>query len=459
MSKLKVNELDTESGTTITVAAGKTLAGTDIIGSTQIAANAVTLAEMAGLVRGKIIVGDASGDPSALTVGTAAQVLTSDGTDAAWTDPASGGTEWQAVQTAAFTAVAGKGYPVNTTAGVIAVTLPAGSVGDVIEIIDYAGTAATNNITVAANGTEKIKGVASETFFITGDRVGVRIVYIDATQGWVAATAANDITSSALSNTTDVEYLVVGGGGGGGTGTDAPGYGRGAGGAGGYRTNFGGTVITFTPGITYTATIGGGGAASTNGVDSSLAGSDITNIVSAGGGSGTNAAGQAGGSGGGGTQSGAGGAGNTPSTSPAQGFAGGSAAGMDQAAGGGGASEVGESVSTPSGDGGDGGDGAANAITGTSITYAGGGGGGGNTVAGVGGAGGGGTGYKHSSYVAATPGTDGLGGGGGGGAYSTSPQPTAGGTGGDGSCYIEDAVRSVFWSGNWITHCNYRWTL
>ena len=68
MSKLKVNELDTRSGTTITVAAGKTLAGTDIIGSTQIAANAVdtseiaanavTLAEMAGLVRGKIIVGE-----------------------------------------------------------------------------------------------------------------------------------------------------------------------------------------------------------------------------------------------------------------------------------------------------------------------------------------------------------------------------------------------------------------
>ena len=61
MSKLKVNELDTRSGTTITVAAGKTLAGTDIIGATQIAANAVdtseiaanavTLAEMAGLAR------------------------------------------------------------------------------------------------------------------------------------------------------------------------------------------------------------------------------------------------------------------------------------------------------------------------------------------------------------------------------------------------------------------------
>ena len=94
MSKIKVNEIDSRSGTTITVASGKTLAGTDIIGSTQIAANAVdtteiaanavTLAEMAGLARGKLIVGDASGDPSALTVGTANQVLKSDGTDVAW---------------------------------------------------------------------------------------------------------------------------------------------------------------------------------------------------------------------------------------------------------------------------------------------------------------------------------------------------------------------------------------
>ena len=104
MSKIKVNELDTRSGTTITVAAGKTIAGTDIIDTTQIATDAitsteladnavdtnaiadnqVTLAKMAGLARGKLIVGDASGDPSALTVGTSGQYLTSDGTDASW---------------------------------------------------------------------------------------------------------------------------------------------------------------------------------------------------------------------------------------------------------------------------------------------------------------------------------------------------------------------------------------
>ena len=46
--------------------------------------NGVTLAKMAGLARGKFIVGDASGDPSALSVGSAHQFLQSDGTDLAY---------------------------------------------------------------------------------------------------------------------------------------------------------------------------------------------------------------------------------------------------------------------------------------------------------------------------------------------------------------------------------------
>ena len=56
------------------------------IGTTYIADNAVTLAKMAGLARGKIIYGNASGDPAALAVGSANQVLATDGTDIAWAD-------------------------------------------------------------------------------------------------------------------------------------------------------------------------------------------------------------------------------------------------------------------------------------------------------------------------------------------------------------------------------------
>ena len=51
------------------------------IDTAHIADNQVTLAKMAGLARGSVIIGDASGDPSALAKGTSAQFLQSDGTD------------------------------------------------------------------------------------------------------------------------------------------------------------------------------------------------------------------------------------------------------------------------------------------------------------------------------------------------------------------------------------------
>tara|TARA_Y100000592_G_scaffold100746_1_gene182493 strand:- start:4611 stop:6722 length:2112 start_codon:yes stop_codon:yes gene_type:complete len=51
------------------------------VGTAKIADNAVTLAKMAGITRGSLIVGDSSGDPSYLAKGTAAQFLQSDGTD------------------------------------------------------------------------------------------------------------------------------------------------------------------------------------------------------------------------------------------------------------------------------------------------------------------------------------------------------------------------------------------
>ena len=53
----------------------------DTIETADIQDNAVTLAKMAGLARGKIIVGDSSGDPSALALGSNGQVLQSDGSD------------------------------------------------------------------------------------------------------------------------------------------------------------------------------------------------------------------------------------------------------------------------------------------------------------------------------------------------------------------------------------------
>jgi len=62
------------------------------IDTAHIGDNQVTLAKMAGIARGKIIYGDASGDPAVLTVGSNGQVLKSDGTDISWGDAAAGAT-------------------------------------------------------------------------------------------------------------------------------------------------------------------------------------------------------------------------------------------------------------------------------------------------------------------------------------------------------------------------------
>ena len=139
---------------------------------------------MAPLARGSIIVGNASGDPSALTVkGTADQVFTSDGTDAAWAD-LNAGTSWQATQAASFTAVAGNGYPCNTTAGQITVTMPSSAtLGDTIELVDYAGTFDTNSLLISWNGL-KYRGATTQKQIGTED-AAVTLAYLDATRGWV----------------------------------------------------------------------------------------------------------------------------------------------------------------------------------------------------------------------------------------------------------------------------------
>ena len=99
----------------------------------------------------------------------------------------SGGTDWQAVKTSTFTAVAGEGYFVNTTSGVITMNLPAGSIGDEIAFADYAGTFDSNTFTVSANGSEKILGSTAD-LTVSIERAANTLVYTDGTQGWLLKT-------------------------------------------------------------------------------------------------------------------------------------------------------------------------------------------------------------------------------------------------------------------------------
>jgi len=118
-----------------------------------------------------------------ITMGTAGQVLTTDGTTASFGD-ISGGASWQAVQTGNFNANVGEGYFVNTASAAITATLPGSPVlGDFISFIDYAGTFDTNNLTVARNG-KNIQGTAADLTVAT-ERAGFTLVYVDTTQGWL----------------------------------------------------------------------------------------------------------------------------------------------------------------------------------------------------------------------------------------------------------------------------------
>ena len=95
-----------------------------------------------------------------------------------------GGTSWQAVKTGNFTTAAGQGVFANTTSSAFTITLPAGSIGDEVSIIDYAGTADSNNITIAANGSEKIHG-STDDLTVATERAAFTLVFTDSTQGWL----------------------------------------------------------------------------------------------------------------------------------------------------------------------------------------------------------------------------------------------------------------------------------
>ena len=183
--------------------------------------------------------------------------------------------DWQSVVTSNTTMVAGRGYIVNTTGGAISMTLPSSAtIGDTIAIKDYAGTFATNNLTILRNS-HKIQGNTNDSIIET-NRASVTLVYADATKGWLFTDEHNvadleqnpyvTATGGTVSNTGDyrvhtfnsssnfvisdagtgsptsgkVDYMVIAGGGGGGS--DA----GGGGGAGGYRESAGTDTGSYT---------------------------------------------------------------------------------------------------------------------------------------------------------------------------------------------------------------------
>ncbi len=354
--------------------------------------------------------------------------------DSSWQEVATG-TSWQSVVTAStLTAVAGRGYPINTTSNACTVTLPASpSVGDTIEFTDYARTWGTNAVTFNLNSL-KYQGNTTPVPVYDTNGESISITYMDATQGWIPTNDGAVVNETAQAY--NIDFLVIAGGGGGGRTNGHTNYSAAAGGgAGGYRNSFnseasggGGsseTSLSFIPGTTYTVTIGTGGAGVTSGnltaasgVDSSISGTGITTITSAGGGGGASVAASHTGTGGDGGSGGGGGGNSTPSPvgsgTANQGYDGGTTtANTYGTSSGGGAGGAGSYRSDNAGS--DGGLGLSSSITGSAVGR----GGGGAVGAYTGGSGGAGTSGGGSGNAVTEDGDDGTvntGGGAGGGA-------------------------------------------
>ena len=183
----------------------------------------VTLAKMAGLARGKFIIGDSNGDPGAMPLGSAHQFLQSDGTDLSYVSLSGDATlaagvltiSANAIQTgmvhddvatelagAGLTATSGvlsvtgndvaakadgdtlaEGY--NIFAAIVAaatVTLPASpAVGDTVTVKGMTGVSQTNYIQINKAGSQTIDGQGS--IRIESEYGAVTMVYV-ASNDW-----------------------------------------------------------------------------------------------------------------------------------------------------------------------------------------------------------------------------------------------------------------------------------
>ena len=324
-----------------------------------------------------------------------------------------GTVDWQtgSIKTSTFTAANGEGYFANTSGGAFTMNLPAGTAGNIVSVVDYTNTFQTNSLTVAANGSQKIGGVAEDAT-LSAEGQSVTFVYVDDTEGWkniqdstsnvtgaafICASVSgacntlttvdtnfkvaifkgpgtftvNSVATCAPNNV--VDYLVVAGGGAAGKGGSA---GAGGGGAGGVRVSPGTSTGCWTASplgaspaaaLPVTATgypvvVGGGGPPQSSngnngdpGSNSVFTGSSTITSAGGGGGSGHCQAADSGGSGGGGNPISPSvrplGAGNTPPVNPPQGKNGGTGypetGGGYPSAGGGGALAVGADALTP----------------------------------------------------------------------------------------------------------------
>ena len=180
MSKIEVNTVDAQCGSTITVgSSGKNvkIEGNDIRSNDYKASDGGNIINQSGT---SITIG-ASGDTINLASGASQSGFGRTGT-----------VDWQtSIKTSTITAVNGEGYFVNTTGGAITANLPAGSAGAIVAFRDYANTFDSNKLTISANGSEKINGDTTD-LTVSTEGESLTLVYADATKGWLVVNDGNN---------------------------------------------------------------------------------------------------------------------------------------------------------------------------------------------------------------------------------------------------------------------------
>ncbi len=238
MSTLKVNNLDTESGTTVTVAAGKTIAGTNIRDTAQIASGAVGTTEL-----------DSSLDLSGKTLTLPATL------------PATAGTNIT-------------GLPGANITG----TIPAAALGNV-DLTGLQDDIALLGFKTQANGSLAKYSLVDQTVDSFEDATGVDAgastgLYRSSVGKYYSGATGPDVTGGTITidgnftihtflangnyitdTAQTLDYLIVAGGGGGGGDNSGGVDSAGGGGAGGYR-HLTGVAL---PAGTFAAVIGDGG--------------------------------------------------------------------------------------------------------------------------------------------------------------------------------------------------------
>lgn len=95
-----------------------------------------------------------------------------------------GGLDWtSSVQTTDFTAEVGKGYLIDTTAGIVTMTLPAMVAGDQVAYKDIRGNFDTFHLVISPDGSDLIESVSGDTVE-DSKGAGATLTGGDATSGW-----------------------------------------------------------------------------------------------------------------------------------------------------------------------------------------------------------------------------------------------------------------------------------